>query len=340
MAKSSTSTSTELSPVLINDVPCFVFNQHHSVPIAELCRICKDHFDSKDILVAKRILYDFCTPAERCVNHRDFEKNIEDIVNVLNSDKLDDTVLPVFAVSDLSRIPSVAPFHVDSSQIISIMRQLQTALNTSQVETVDLRKDVKSLRDELREFSTLRSELDATRLELARLKSTVDLLNVPGNQGTGLPLVSSSAAQQQRKPVSSNNRQASRTKLDATAPTFSSVLTRTTDERQIPLTVPKRMKEVAKDSQPASATSNSDGAQWHTVKPRKHLVRLGTKPSERIRVVKPRSTVSLFVSRIDPDVTVDEMKSQIEESFENVSNIIKLNSKFDSYASFKVTLSF
>ena len=182
MAKSSTSTSTELSPVLINDVLCFVFNQHHSVPIAELCRICKDHFDSKDILVAKRILYDFCTPAERCVNHRDSEKNIEDIVNVLNSDKLDDTVLPVFAVSDLSRIPSVAPFHVDSSQIISIMRQLQTALNTSQVETVDLRKDVKSLRDELREFSTLRSELDATRLELARLKSTVDLLNVPGNQ--------------------------------------------------------------------------------------------------------------------------------------------------------------
>ena len=100
------------------------------------------------------------------------------------------------------------------------------------------------------------------------------------------------------------------------------------------------MKEVAKDSQPASATSNSDGAQWHTVKPRKHLVRLGTKPSERIRVVKPRSTVSLFVSRIDPDVTVDEMNSQIEEPFENVSNIIKLNSKFDSYASFKVTLSF
>ena len=158
-----------MTSVILNDILCLAYNQHDLIPMAELCKICSDHLDNKEILTAKKLIYEYADPAERCVSNRNSEKDVEDIVKLLNSDKLDESCLSVFAVSDLSRIPSVLPFHMDSSQMMSTMRHLQAALLEAKAESSSLRDELSAIKASLGEVTSMKAQLQETRAEITKL---------------------------------------------------------------------------------------------------------------------------------------------------------------------------
>ena len=338
------STSAELSSVLINDVLCFVFNQHHVIPSTELSRICRDHFDSKAILTAKRILFEYCESSERCVNHRDAEKNVEDIINLLNSDKIDTGNMPVFAVADLSKLPSVLPYHVDSAQMLSIMRQLQSSLAASQAEMSAMRSEVLAVRQELKVVPSLRSELHEAKSELTKL--TAKLADLPLREPPSREpsdVITSVLAESSSKPSSESSKTLNDNELSATAANYAGALgtnSVTSDVARKPSAGGHRVKLVVKDAKSESDSTRSDNLQWQVAKRRKPSVRLGTKPADRVHAVKSRRSVSIFASRISPDVSVNDVTALVKESFTSVDSVVKLTSRFETYASFKIVLSF
>ena len=49
---------------------------------------------------------------------------------------------------------------------------------------------------------------------------------------------------------------------------------------------------------------------------------------------------TIFASRISPDVSVNDVTALVKESFTSVDSVVKLTSRFETYASFKIVLSF
>ena len=92
---------------------------------------------------------------------------------------------------------------------------------------------------------------------------------------------------------------------------------------------------------PSSASGKGESGGWTQVKEkRRPSARLGAKATSTLRTVIPRRSVIVFATRFSPDVSVDDVKEVLQDSFTDVGSIEKLASKHASYASFKVTLSF
>ena len=117
---------------------------------------------------------------------------------------------------------------------------------------------------------------------------------------------------------------------------------------QAPFTVPgnhsapaaRQVRLVVKET-PSSASGKGESGSWTQVKEkRRPSARLGAKATSTLRTVIPRWSVIVFATRFSPDVSVDDVKEVLQDSFTDVGSIEKLASKHASYASFKVTLSF
>ena len=88
---------------------------------------------------------------------------------------------------------------------------------------------------------------------------------------------------------------------------------------------------------PVVADADADG---FTVVKRKRTVTkpkavIGTKCATTLKSKAGRFT-AVFVSRLDPDTTEDDMERYVRETHNLKSTCTKLQSKHDSYASFKV----
>lgn len=95
---------------------------------------------------------------------------------------------------------------------------------------------------------------------------------------------------------------------------------------------------------PSRTSSNSNPAadnDWHTIQ-RKRMPKLGKKEETSLRVVKHFSKpAEIFISRLDPETTDDQMHEYVKAQFGTATSIacIKLKTKFESYSSFHISLS-
>lgn len=168
--------SMELTPVILDEVLCFLFNQHDVIPQSDLAKICSENFEHKAILNAKAKLFSLVQSTRMSKKHK-AEDNVTDMISLLNSKELlDDVELPIFAASDLSKIPSVAPFHVDSSQMIVCMRRLQADLDQANAYMKDFKlfeQELTSVKAELANVSKLHSEFNLLRTEFDIVNTTL-----------------------------------------------------------------------------------------------------------------------------------------------------------------------
>lgn len=177
----ASSNSCELTSVILDEVLCFIFNQHDVIAATELSKICAENFDPKAIFNAKSKLFSF-VPSIRLVKKHKAEDNVSDMISLFcNKDLLDDVSLPIFAAQDLSKLPSVAPFHVDSSQMLTAMRKLQVELNEVNsfvANSKNLEKELKSLKSEIASIASLKAQFDGFRSELDCISSTCNMMHV------------------------------------------------------------------------------------------------------------------------------------------------------------------
>ena len=161
--------------VIVNEILYFLWNQHQVCSIAQIVNVCENHFDNKDVLCAKSTLFSLIDSDLLTVRFREcrtISKNIEDIVNIFNDEALiDSSNLPLFVAHDLSKLPSLKPFHVDSTHLISNMMKMQSDMNDMSELLLNLRKEISDLKAEREVVKELRAESVESQKVLQKIES-------------------------------------------------------------------------------------------------------------------------------------------------------------------------
>ena len=307
---------------------------------------------------------DSVRPVRRCIDRREPEANVRDMLELLNSDALDSVILPVFAAQNLSKIPSVAPHHVDSSQLLRCLKEMQAELCESRQQWSSLRTtldEVRNDRDGLKSaLDKLSAEMSATRCDVVSAKHEISSLSGVVNRMQSSTSRSYSDVTDSR-PVSamqaySVQPKVSQVSTDSTVRCEGSTNTAFNTEapvsKQASSMKPSCSSSV-KDTQENSSNSVSkepvavghDG--FTVVKPRGRrpgVTGIGSKPPAlcklQVRTVVPVKRVKIFVSRFDAKTTCSDIQDFVGESFSCSCSVEELKTKHDSYASFLVSLDF
>lgn len=340
------STSSDDRAVVIDEALCFIMNQHNVLKTPDLSKIVVEHFDPKEIYSAKCKLFGY-VPSARPVKRHKPEDNVEDIISLLDNKLLiDDCSLPVFAAADLSKIPSVAPMHIDTLQVLGCMRKLQGELNSHRDCAASIRSELCSWKEDLKQIAAPTDSLELQQ-ELRDLKKAVKSLQftheityaetakaerVISSMPRNVRTASESDVDERRKTsAKSTNRAPAKaaqnfTKVAATPGTSNQATS-----------VHKQLQGA--DYQVADAVSKPN-TDWQTVGPRKKVsCSIGSRSGCRLKCVSPPTRrTDLFISRLHPKTTIVDVNDFIKDALSCEADIIKLNTKFDSYASFKVSL--
>ena len=157
------------------EVLCFLQNKSKILPFDDLIAICGDFYSISEVTVAKNIL-------ERLISKRitnpkgtDSVKVKKLLIDILKFVLDSNVQLPIFYAVDLSRLPPVGIDHVDVSSIL---------------------QELTSLRQEVRNMSRIREELDELK---ATLKSMPAVSNI---EFPPLPLESCINAASKSQPLS------------------------------------------------------------------------------------------------------------------------------------------
>ena len=163
---SSTAKATTMSPTTTtvrNELLCFVQQKSGVMAVDHLVKLCLDFYRSDEIMAARACV-------EQFVQHRipkrqgtdGARKSLEDIVKLCVDPNIQ---LPVFYVTDLSRLPPVDATHCDVS---ALLKEIQ-ALRAEVREVTQLKIELEHLKAEVITLSQIRSEVDSMKMQLDKL---------------------------------------------------------------------------------------------------------------------------------------------------------------------------
>ena len=159
-SQSVTATSTEHSELL-----CFVADKSKLMALDHIVKIVTDFYSEEDLLSARSILDNYVDRLPKRRGSDMLKSTAEDIVKAVLSPSFN---LPAFYATDLSRLPPVDASHCDVSVILMEIRAL--------------RNEVKNVSQLKGEIELLKSEVEVLKLSLAELQS-VPTVSSPASDG-------------------------------------------------------------------------------------------------------------------------------------------------------------
>ena len=109
------------SPLVINELLCYIMNKSHIMPKQEIAQIVADFYMFEDIQLAKSLLFQHAPQSVGRIKKRKGEKkslqSAMDIYDTIQQCEAEQTVLPVFVAADLSKMPAVDIDRVDAATI-------------------------------------------------------------------------------------------------------------------------------------------------------------------------------------------------------------------------------
>ena len=342
--------------LVCNGILCFLWNKMDLIVHDTLVKLTCDYFESNEIEASKRIVYecDAVTslelhPIRRRNGPNKDKNNIEDVLYVLHKCP---TGLPTFVVSDLASLPPLDVNNVDFAHILGEIRALRAEMATLRTEvssqhtrkrlppTTEMR-DKQDARDmqETQETKEMQETQGAetTRPAKSDMHPPSDWMPERPILYTELPLQAGSSPAITSEPGGAQPRggRLSYASMAARPSTHKGVHSSNSPmvaQFEGPVRGPVRRSVT-----PVVADADADG---FTVVKRKRTVTkpkavIGTKCATTLKAKAGRFT-AVFVSRLDPDTTEDDMERYVRETHNLKSTCTKLQSKHDSYASFKV----
>lgn len=153
MAMSSDLLKCSNCNIVINEVLAFVNNKLDVMDEESLSRICISAFSAKDIVDAKKLLFDSVPSAKRKITRKRDGKtlrDIDDIICLLKSSRPEE--IPTFVALQLQKLPPISFDHVDVTKILKDLVMLQRDIcnikeQYATTEQVDmLKSDIESLK--------------------------------------------------------------------------------------------------------------------------------------------------------------------------------------------------
>ena len=289
---------------LLDTVLCYLYNKMDFIVQDTLVKLTVDYFDSITIEIAKRSLYE-CDVVNSTIDvpfvrrksgPNNDRKNVEDMLFKLHKCP---NGLPIFVVSDLSLLPLL---------------------------------DIKNV-----DFSHLLGEIRALRAEMANLRESVagiENKTPVAPEWPSLPESSPQLSQRDRLPLY----------VQLSAPKQrDSTVTAAWKQRASNTTSADTMAAISTAASATGPSGRGDSDGYTTVVKRKKARRNASKATAVVgkmqhSAVKAKTGryAAVFVSHLLPDTTTQQMKAFVQEAHHLVSKCSKLETKHDSYSSFKI----
>ena len=301
----SANTTTSMPKPLIrniirNELLCYVFNKMDLVVHDSLVKVCTDFYDTKAIETAKRVLYSCDAVIDCGVRHQRRQGPSKDKANMedilLAFHRCSD--LPEFVASDLSRLPPLSMHNIDFAHLLH--------------EFQGMRAEMTKLRDEVK--------LVKVNVQVPQRDGPWSKQNKVASAVNNLPLVVNLPAAPLEKPS-----KAAPPKTNAPKVVKRAVVSSETCE-------PEPVGNQQHDESDEGGFTRVSRKRPARAKPKAVI---GTKCGVSLKARSGRF-VCVFVSRLDPSTSPEELESFMMDSHKLAAKCTQLTTKHDSYASYKV----
>nr|XP_006823137.1 PREDICTED: uncharacterized protein LOC102807118 [Saccoglossus kowalevskii] len=338
------------SGVMINELDCFLINKIDILPTDILAKLCVDHFEDDDIDFAKRTLFDLCCNdiTSRFIKRQGHNKrsnNVLDMIKLIH--EIDEENLPCFVAKNLTKLPPFDITHVDVSFMAKKLKSLRREVLELKSETnKDLMQDLSFIRKKLNQ---LKSRLSSPRVDDVELNlpSAIEREIEPNaneliiretdyNLGRPIPrhAIGKTPTQMSEQTESVSYAEIAKTlRHDVTK----NVPLKWNRETESTVGVTKNATPVVSTKVISKSTSNYNNE--FTIVQRRQQPTVGTakvNDARTIKVAHSSPPFKLFVTRLAPSTTEQDICSYVNQVFDIKVKCEKLETKFDTYASFQV----
>ena len=311
----------EPSNVVCDAVLCFLWNKMDLIVHDTLIKLTCDYFETSAIETAKNTLFQSNAVAASDVPFRrrkgqlKSKHNVEDILFVLHKHPAG---LPAFAVCDLSTLPPLDTKNVDFAHLLGEMRAIRAEMANLRETVVKItKKEAPSAQAPLIDSSKPPQLPQIGRQLLTSDSSQCRPTGISTYRYTNNSTTDSIPEQAAgSRPVSSERR---------LKPTYAATISSTvaairSSGRDDPARSDDGFTLVKKRTRPSSLKTKAV---------------IGTMGSSTVKA-KTGRYVAVFISRLLPETTAEEMEAFVQDTHHLSSKCVKLDTKHQSYASFKV----
>ena len=298
--------------IIVDEMLCFVSNKLDILKEDVIVQLCLQHFSDCDIDDSKRRLFKSCNAESKLKGHRGngkARKNIEDVISLLL--ELGGNI-PTFVAKDLNKLPPLTFDAVDLTTLLNSISKTKAEVDQLK-ESMKIQCEVtKSLSD-----SAAHIHQRVTNLEHAPTVTHPDTF-----------------AAKVKENISTHKNHANRQNSRAATNQIENAQAM----RPQPNMNTHSMSTPRNNHVPESTQEDWTVVQANKRNPTKFGV-VGTSKNSALKTVKkmvrPR-TANVFAFRFDPDTTPEEIKSYLDEVLNVETQVQKVETRFDTYASFHI----
>jgi uncharacterized coiled-coil protein SlyX len=320
-----------------NAVLCYLIHKMDIVTQDLLVKITSEFYTDGEIESAKDVLFK-CVPSHRNIKRKGCEKRAQNIVDMLSVlHKTNSDSLPMFGVFDLSRLPPLDMNSIDVTNVTKEIKQLKTNMRDceSQVKHSKIEEISKDMINMKISMSKMETQLAAVVTMLQEDEKKVPKqvpielkLPPPVERLTPSRILPQTPVylKPSQDPEGPGARQKQKAIKQQAESMYSHVLKRP----------PKLV--LSKPDTPNEDSPNvkvDEAFKTVTYKKRRRQNLVVGKAGQTGLSSKGRF-VSLFVSRLEPDIEAEKIQTYIKSKFNVTFECEKLKTKYDSYASFKL----
>ena len=297
-----------MEQVIVNELLCFVTNKIDSLPFESITQLCMGSFEDMEIEQAKATLFSSCKEETKMRKRHGANKTKNNLVDILQFVKDRGENLPIFTARNLSKLPPISADNVEISMLLNSISSTKAELEQMKMLMKSRDQLVQTLADSAASMNHRVTTLEQTRKGNTENSYAAKLMTpIPQDKNIDI------ANQRKQNPIENV--------------TFVPLQNTTTELRRPP-----------HDKNKSIEVPSSN---WETVqRKRKKPGVVGTSNTTTFKTVKKSvrpKFANVFATRFDPSTTVAELKAYLDVALDVDAKVEKIETKFDTYASFHIT---
>ena len=298
-------------PTIICELLAFAINKVSFMPRDDIVKICLDFYLDEEVWEAKQCLFDSCGEVLlerniRLIARKGGDKRKQNLIDLFKAlSVIAEDEMPNFVAKDLMRLPPIDTKNIDVTVLLGELKAIRAQLDETRLQAL--------------EVAHLRDEIGCLRRDLIAHKKGTQVQSIAVNDTAH---GSQTTVMQVHHAIEDNE-----------FPPLPSV----------PVEAPQRNEatftEVVNRRKRPNFTSKNNqitDAKLETTKPvRKPLPVIGQRKMTKLTATSGRF-VKIFATRFNPATTSIDIETYLKEDFDVDSKVSKLDTRFDTYASFKI----
>lgn len=356
-----------MSEIVVNTILWFMYHRMKMMSSDNLLKVVGDfyHNDESAILEAKQILFDWIPETSRPSNLKRFIKrqggsskdkasaNFADIYALLQAMQADSAVPQIKFATVSCQFPSLDIGNIDAISLYTDVLALKTEMRKLKMQNEETVTEVNEVKTENLKIAAKLDKLESSNVDvvhtsenhsatIAGMETKIDKMQEAIKETNSLPVPTTAKVINADFPDLAV--------ANSVQPSFSAIVKKNKEffTGKHPAAKHNEMQKYIpayNKSKRQSTFSESEALdnEWKLVtKPNRRQPKIGKGNATGLKAVLPVSKpAEIFVSRLNPETTEDEVKSYAMEQFKDAKEVtcVRIPTKYPTYASFKVSIS-